>query len=96
MLFGTAGSTIAEAMGVQTRALSAHEAGLAAAAAVARLCQQLGLPTRLRDVDVPEAGLERIAMATLPDRALATNAKPFTMPHPFSRPYGRPGACLPW
>lgn len=67
---------IAEAMGINTIGLSPHEAGLAAAEAVARLCRQLGLPTRLRDVDVPEAGLERIAAATLHDRALATNPTP--------------------
>src|SRR5207248_3098266 len=44
---------IAEAMGLNTAGMSPHAAGLAAADAVARLCQQLGLPSRLRDVDVP-------------------------------------------
>jgi alcohol dehydrogenase class IV len=64
---------IAEAMGVRTAGMRPHEAGLAAAEAAAALCQQLGLPSRLRDVDVPQEGLEAIAAATLHDRALATN-----------------------
>lgn len=67
---------IAEAMGVRTAGMSAQEAGLAEA--VAALCQQLGLPARLRDVDVPEEGLAAIAAATLHDRALATNPRPIT------------------
>ncbi|MBM3226742.1 MAG: iron-containing alcohol dehydrogenase [Candidatus Tectomicrobia bacterium] len=67
---------IAEAMGLSTTGMSTEAAGLAAADAVAQLCQHLGLPARLRDVDVPEAGLEAIAAATLHDRALATNPRP--------------------
>ena len=66
---------IAEAMGVDTAAMSQEQAGRAAADAVAGLCRQLGLPERLRDVDVPEDGLARIATATLHDRALATNPR---------------------
>jgi alcohol dehydrogenase class IV len=69
---------IAEAMGIDTRGLPARQAGLAAADAVAALCRDLGLPATLREVDVPEAGLERIAAATLHDRGLATNPKPIT------------------
>ena len=69
---------IAAAMGVDTTAMSRDQAGHAAADAVAALCRQLGLPTRLRDVDVPEAGLAHIASATLHDRGLATNPKPIT------------------
>ena len=67
---------IAGAMGLNTTGMSPQAAGLAAAEAVAQLCQQLGLPSRLRDVDVPYEGLEAIAAATLHDRALATNPKP--------------------
>ena len=66
---------IAEAMDVDTTAMSQEQAGRAAADAVAGLCRQLGLPERLRDVDVPEDGLARIATATLHDRALATNPR---------------------
>jgi alcohol dehydrogenase class IV len=69
---------IAEAMGVDISASSPEQAGQAAADAVAALCRTLGLPERLRDVDVPEDGLERIATATLHDRGLATNPKPIT------------------
>lgn len=74
---------IAEAMGLNTAGMSPQEAGLAAADAVARLCQQLGLPSRLRDVDVPHEGLESIAAATLHDRALATNPKPVANAEPI-------------
>ena len=69
---------IAEAMGIDTSGLSAEEAGLAASDGVAQLCRTLGLPTRLRDVGVPEEGLELLAAATLHDRGLATNPKPIS------------------
>ena len=69
---------IAEAMGLDTSGMRAEQAGLAAADAVAALCRELGLPATLRQVDVPEAGLDRIAAATLHDRGLATNPKPIT------------------
>jgi len=67
---------IAEAMGVKTSQMTAEEAGLAAADAVAKLCRDLEMPATLRDVGVPEEGLELIASATLHDRGLATNPKP--------------------
>ena len=67
---------IAKAMGINITAMTSEQAGMAAADAVADLCRTLGLPTRLRDVDVPAAGLELIATATLHDRGLATNPKP--------------------
>lgn len=67
---------IAEAMGIDTTGMSLEEAGLAAADAVAQLCRSLGLPATLRQVGVPEDGLEFIASATLHDRGLATNPKP--------------------
>ncbi len=66
---------IADAMGIETSAMTPLAAGRAAADAVAELCQRLGLPSRLRDVDVPQAGLERTATATLHDRGLATNPR---------------------
>jgi alcohol dehydrogenase class IV len=76
---------IAEAMGIDTVGMTPHAAGLAAAEAVAQLCQQLGLPARLRDVDVPPEGLEVIAAATLHDRALATNPRPILEAEPILR-----------
>ncbi|MDA0264027.1 MAG: iron-containing alcohol dehydrogenase family protein [Chloroflexi bacterium] len=67
---------IAQAMGIDTAGMSDEEAALAAADAVEDLRVSLGLPGRLRDVGVPEEGLELIAAATLHDRALATNPRP--------------------
>ena len=69
---------IAEAIGVATSTMTNEEAGLAAADAVDALCRDLGLPRTLREVDVPEDGLEFIAAATLHDRSLTTNPKPVT------------------
>ncbi|MBT97288.1 MAG: hypothetical protein CL902_01505 [Dehalococcoidia bacterium] len=69
---------IAGAMGVKTQGMSDMDAALAAADAVESLRVSLGLPGRLRDVGVPEEGLELIAAATLHDRALATNPTPVT------------------
>ena len=63
-------------MGIDTSGMSDESAGHAAADAVDSLCRQLGLPARLRDVGVPDEGLELIASATLHDRGLATNPKP--------------------
>ena len=67
---------IAQAMGIDTSHMSDLEAAMAAADAVEDLRVSLGLPGRLRDVGVPEEGLELIAAATLHDRALATNPSP--------------------
>ncbi len=67
---------IAQAMGIDTGGLTPEEAGLAAADEVARLCRTLNLPTTLREVGVPEDGLDKIAEAVLHDKTLATNPKP--------------------
>ena len=48
----------------------------AASDAVYQLCRKLDMPSTLREVGVPEEGLEFIASATLHDRALATHPKP--------------------
>jgi alcohol dehydrogenase class IV len=69
---------IAQAMGIDTAGMSDLDAALAAADAVEDLRNSLGLPGRLRDVGVPEEGLELIAAATLHDRSLATNPTPVT------------------
>ena len=69
---------IAQAMGIDTGGMTDYEAALAAADAVEDLRNSLGLPGRLRDVGVPEEGLELIAAATLKDRSLATNPTPVT------------------
>ena len=67
---------IAEAIGVASSTMTDEEAGLAAADAVDGLCRELELPRTLREVGVPEDGLEYIATATLQDRSLSTNPKP--------------------
>ena len=67
---------IAEAIGVASSTMTDEEAGLAAADAVDELCRELELPRTLREVGVPEDGLEYIATATLQDRSLSTNPKP--------------------
>ena len=69
---------IAQAIGVDTAGMSDLDAALAAVDAVEGLRESLGLPSKLRDVVVPEEGLELIAAATLQDRALATNPLPVT------------------
>ncbi len=69
---------IARAMGIDTAGMNDDTAALAAADAVEDLRNSLGLPSRLRDVGVPEEGLELIAAATLKDRSLATNPTPVT------------------
>ena len=67
---------IAEAIGVASSTMTDEEAGLVAADAVDGLCRELELPRTLREVGVPEDGLEYIATATLQDRSLSTNPKP--------------------
>jgi len=69
---------IAQAMGIDTGGMNDNQAAFAAADAVEDLRNSLGLPGRLRDVGVPEEGLELIASATLKDRSLATNPTPVT------------------
>ena len=76
---------IAEAMGIDTAGMTQEQAGLAAADSVAQLSRGLGLPSTLRQVGVPEEGLELIASATLHDRALATNPKPIADVGPIMR-----------
>ncbi|MCH7606414.1 MAG: iron-containing alcohol dehydrogenase [Chloroflexi bacterium] len=67
---------IAQAMGIDISGMTDQQAGMAAADGVDRICRTLEIPERLRDVGVPEDGLELIAAATLHDRSLATNPKP--------------------
>lgn len=71
---------VAEAMAMDIRACSPREACLAAADAVAALARSLGLPSRLRDVGVPEEGLDAIAQATMLDRQLPSNPRPIAGP----------------
>ena len=52
---------------------SSREAALAAANAVAGLVQQLELPSRLRDVNVPESALESVARTAVGDSPQVTD-----------------------
>lgn len=72
---------IAEAMGVDTRGLSALEAGRAGADAVAAFTKRLGLPTRLRDLPSidPEA-FPALAEVAAIDACLLTNPRPVMDP----------------
>ena len=51
------------------------EAGEAVASAIWELTKKLGLPQRLRDVGVPEDGLEECAEASLYDGDVVYNPK---------------------
>ena len=66
---------VAQALGVDVRALSDDAAGEAAAVAVEKLLARVGLPARLRDVGVPEADLPRCAEGSLSDGAIVFNGK---------------------
>jgi aldehyde dehydrogenase (NAD+) len=66
---------VAEALGVDTRGMAPDAAGLAAADAITRLNERIGLPLRLRDVNVPESDLEKIAEVALSDGAIVYNPR---------------------
>lgn len=66
---------VAEALGVDARDLGNDMAGEAAAQAVAHLNARVGLPSRLRDVGVPENDLEACAEGSLSDGAIVYNGK---------------------
>lgn len=66
---------VADAMGVYEKGMSDTQAGEAAANAVWDLTRKLGIPQRLRDVDVPEDGLTAIADNALNDAVLPFSPK---------------------
>ena len=69
---------VAEAMGAKKEGMSDTEAGEAAANAIWELTKKIGLPQRLRDVGVPEDGLEECADASLYDASMVYNPKTIT------------------
>jgi alcohol dehydrogenase class IV len=72
-------SRIARALGVNAGGRPEEEViedGIAAVAALARDC---GLPSRLRDLEVPEEALPSLAEAALVDAAIYTNPRPATL-----------------
>ena len=69
---------VALALGVEARVLGELDdeaAGRAAADAVAKLIARVGLPARLRDVNVPESDLATCAEGSLSDGAIVYNGK---------------------
>ena len=75
----------AEGTGLSESGMTGEEAGLAAADAAGRLCRGLRLPVTLREVGVPEEGLEFTAAAALHGRSLSANPKPITDAGPMRR-----------
>jgi alcohol dehydrogenase class IV len=67
---------IAAAMGVDDRGSSEEQAGQAAIATLRKLIADLGLPSTLREVDVPKAGFERIVNDTMEDALVVSNPRP--------------------
>ncbi|MGB9599869.1 MAG: iron-containing alcohol dehydrogenase, partial [Myxococcota bacterium] len=71
---------IAGALGIREN-LSDTELGLRAADAVFELAKGCGLPTRLRDVNVPESELTECAEIALTDGAIVYNGRAITDPN---------------
>jgi alcohol dehydrogenase class IV len=71
---------VAQAMGVNTAGMDNKTAALAAADAVEKLMKEAGHPLRLRDVGVPEDGLDVAAFHAICDTAALFNARPVSDP----------------
>ena len=69
-------AVIARALGVDTSGMSDEEAGKKAADAIWELTKEIGLPQKLREVNVPEDGLEEVADLAISDGAIVYNPKP--------------------
>lgn len=67
---------LAGALGVRREGMSDLEAAEAAAAAVADLLTQVGMPVRLRELGIPEQDLEAIAEDAMHDFFLRSNPRP--------------------
>ena len=64
---------IARTMGEETDGLSLREAAIRAIVAVKDLSGDVGVPQRLRDLDVPQEALEGMAVATMDVTRLMSN-----------------------
>jgi alcohol dehydrogenase class IV len=72
-------SRIAAAFGEDVRGLPAQEAAGAAPEAVARLCEDIGIISRLRDLDIPEDAIDDMAASAMKvTRLLDNNPRPVT------------------
>jgi alcohol dehydrogenase class IV len=71
---------IAEILGEQTKGLTPFKAATLGVNAVKTLVKDIGIPHRLRDLDVPREALEGMAVATMDvTRLLANNPKALTL-----------------
>jgi aldehyde dehydrogenase (NAD+) len=71
---------VAQAMGVNTFSQPERDAALIAADAVETLMKDVGHPLRLRDLGVPEQGLDLAAFHAIGDAATLFNARPVNDP----------------
>ena len=71
---------IAQILEVKNSRMSDNQAADAAADAVQRLTEDLGLPYRLRDVGVEKSDFRALAEDALQDLIVATNPRPVTSP----------------
>ncbi|MRR15427.1 MAG: aldehyde dehydrogenase family protein [Deltaproteobacteria bacterium] len=71
---------VARAMGVNAAEMDDKTAALAAADAIEKLMKETGHPLRLRDVGVPEDGLDMAAFHAICDTAALFNARPVADP----------------
>ena len=67
---------VARLLGVQAEGMSDDDAAEAAAVAVSDFLASLGMPARLRDLDVPQADIPALATAALSDFFLRSNPRP--------------------
>ncbi len=71
---------IAEVLGEQVKNLTPIEAANAGINAVKKLIKDIGIPGRLRDLNIPKEALEGMAVATMDvTRLLANNLKNLTL-----------------
>ncbi|MGA2781316.1 MAG: aldehyde dehydrogenase family protein [Smithella sp.] len=73
-------ASVAQAMGVNTAGMDEKAAAGAAADAIEKLMKEAGHPMRLRDVKVPEDGLDMAAIHAICDTATLFNARPVSDP----------------
>lgn len=71
---------VAETMGIDARGMSDEAAGLAAASAIVSFCREIGLPSSLREVGVPEGDLPACAQMAMEDGSIVYNAVTITDP----------------
>lgn len=67
---------VAQAMGVHTAGMDEKTAAQSAADAIEKLMKEVNHPMRLRDVGVPEDGLDMAALHAICDMVALFNARP--------------------